>query len=118
MQNYLLCKVLIGQIGPVESELSIVFNSLISCYKLVIISTMSGFLDNAEPGAALKSLSSTVDGKFEFMGGMDAGGDVKNSRWCVLVRRPGEICCGVIRTAGKFSAVPKGKCSVSSHAQK
>ena len=79
---------------------------------------MSGFLDNAEPGAALKSLSSTVDGKFEFLGGMDAGGEVKNSRWCVLVQRPGEICCGIIGTAGKFCAVAKGRCGVSSHAQK
>ena len=80
---------------------------------------MSGFLDKKSPGAALTSISSTVDGKFEFLGGMDASEDInRSSRWCVLIQRPGEICCGIIGTAGKFCAVAQGSCSVASHAQK
>ena len=80
---------------------------------------MSGFLDKVSLGAALTSISSTVDGKFEFLGGMDASEDVnRSSRWCVLIQRPGEICCGIIGTAGKFCAVAQGSCSVASHTQK
>ena len=82
---------------------------------------MSGFLSEVSKDSkdALESISSTVDGKFRFMGGMDAKDEMGgSSKWCVLIRDPSEICGGLIGSAGKFCAVKRGQCKVSSHAQK